>query len=219
MLCCKEYLCFGVLIATVASAPGAVSAEAAASASYVLEATVMDAAGGVNSSFGYHALTTTAQAGTVGVGGALSYTAGYGFIAGAARLLEEDEGEGEGGIEGEYEGESPEEGEPVEGETEGEPAEGEGPSEGEQAEGESEGEPAEGEVHQEGEAPAEGEGEGEGEEVGCGCGCCRESGKRLSLPEMMDKTLGDWLLVGLSILGLMICQRSGQGVMWPGRRP
>ena len=151
MLYFKKYACFGMLAVGIVFMPLAVSAETAASASYVLEAVVIDAAGGVNSSFAYDALTATAQAGTVGIGGSLSYAAGYGFIAGAARLLEADEGEGEGGIEGEYEGESPDEGEIAEGETEGEPAEGEGPFEGEPAEGESEGEPVEGEVHHEGE--------------------------------------------------------------------
>lgn len=208
MLYCKKCLYFGMLATTIVCTPVKVSAEAAASASYILDATVVDGAGGMNTSFNYDALTATAQPGTVGVGGSLSYATGYGFIAGMARFLEGDEGEGEGGTEGEYEGENPGEGESFEGETEGEFDEGEGPIEGEQAEGESEGEPGEGEAQHEGELPAEGE--GEGEEEGCGCGCCREGVKRLNFPEIMDKTLGDWLLVGLSIVALTDFQRSGR---------
>lgn len=191
-----------MLAAFLVCAPVAVSAQVAASASYTLETSVTDGGGGMNGSYSYDVLTAIAQPGTVGIGGALSYAAGYGFIAGTARLLEGDEDEGEGGTEGEYEGEGPGEGESVEGETEGESGEGEGPFEGEQVEGESEGEPGEGEVHYEGEIPSEGE--GEGEEDSCGCGCCSEGEKHLNFPEMIDKTLGDWLLVGLCLLVMVL---------------
>lgn len=208
MLYFKKCLCFGMLAVAMVCVP--VSAQVAASVNYTLEAAVMDGAGGTNASFNYIALTATAQPGTVGVGGSLSYAAGYGFVAGMARLLEGEEGEGESGIEGEYEGESPGEGESFEGETEGEAEEGEGPVEGEEMEGESEGEPGEGEVPAEGEGEGPAEGEGEGEEEGCGCGCCREGAKRLNYPEKMEKTLGDWLLVGLSIVALTDFQRSGR---------
>ncbi len=110
------------------------------------------------------------------------------------------EGEGEP-VEGE--GEPVEgEGEPVEGE--GEPVEGEGESvegEGEIIEGE--GEPVEGEgetVEGEGET-VEGEGEGEGEDEGrCGCfsGCRGDK----EPAETVKRMLGDWLLIGLSLLAL-----------------
>jgi len=116
------------------------------------------------------------------------------------------EGEGEEPVEGE--GEAPVEGEgeePVEGEGE-EPVEGEGeaPVEGEgeePVEGEGE-EPVEGEgeepVEGEGETPVEGEGEGEEE----ACGCCQQNEKALTIKEMVEKSLGDWLLIGVSLLGL-----------------
>lgn len=86
----------------------------------------------------------------------------------------------------------PAEGEP---ENEGEPAEGEG--EGGPGEGEDEGEPAEGELEGEsGEGETEGEpGDGEGE----ACGCCQSMDKTLSPREQLERTLGDWLLVGLSL--------------------
>lgn len=183
----KNHLCFVMLAAALVWMPVEVWALTATSPSYTLEATVIDAAGGLNTSYSYDALTATVQPGTVGAGEAYSYAAGFGFIAGAARLLEADEGEG--GSEGEYEGETSEEGESTEGESD----EGEGPPEGEQAEGE---------VNQEGEIPAEGELEGEGEEEGCGCGCCGQ-GEKYRIPrELMEKTLGDWLLVGLCLLML-----------------
>ena len=71
------------------------------------------------------------------------------------------------------------EGEPVEGET----------TEGELPEGEStEGETSEGEIP-EGE-PIEGEGESEA------CGCCSTPGKDLSPKDLVERALGDWLLIG-----------------------
>lgn len=94
--------------------------------------------------------------------------------------------------EGEVEGE----GESVEGETEGELSEGE--TEGEAIEGETEGEAIEGEVEGEsGEGEGESEGEGEGEEEACGC--CKPTDKDLTPGELLERTLGDWLLIGLSL--------------------
>lgn len=91
------------------------------------------------------------------------------------------------------------------GEGEGEPLpedEGEVPVEGEGeafVEGESEVQP-EGED----EAPIEGEGEilpeGKGEEEACGC--CRQDEKTWTFKEMLERTVGDWLLVGLSMFML-----------------
>ncbi|NLV45510.1 MAG: PKD domain-containing protein, partial [Candidatus Hydrogenedentes bacterium] len=81
-------------------------------------------------------------------------------------------------------------------------AEGEGevPAEGEPI---IEGEPMEGEAG-EGENPIEGEGEaGEGEDDGCGCGCGCDSEKVLVTPELIKRMLGDWLLVGLSVVALL----------------
>lgn len=63
--------------------------------------------------------------------------------------------------------------------------------EGESGEGEStEGEPMEGEA-------------GEGEEEGCGCGCGCGDEKLLMTPEIIERMLGDWLLVGISVLALL----------------
>ena len=107
---------------------------------------------------------------------------------------EVESGEGES-IEGE--GESAEgEGEPAEGEI----VEGEGePIEGEPVEGESvEGEPVEGESKPEGE-PVEGEGESELPDD-TRSGVC---GKGCTPTNKAGKYIGDWLLVGLSLLTLM----------------
>lgn len=71
---------------------------------------------------------------------------------------------------------------PAEGEVEGE---GEA-AEGEEVEGENEGELVEGEGE-----PAEGEEEA--------CGCCRSTDKDLTPGELLEKALGDWLLIGLSL--------------------
>jgi hypothetical protein len=196
MLYYRKRLCLGMLAVVLVCAPVTVSAQVAASASYTLEASVVDGAGGMNGSYSYDVLPAIAQPGTVGIGGALSYAAGYGFIAGTARLLEGDEGEGEGEYEGEVpaegEGELPEEGEVV---AEGEiSSEGETPMEGEVV--------AEGEIPFEGETSAEGEGEEEGEEDGCGCGCCRQDQKYRDVKELIEKSLGDWLLVGLCLMVL-----------------
>ncbi len=135
----------------------------------------------------------------------------------------EGEMEGELIVEGEIviEGELAE-GEPVEGEGEGElPAEGEGepPLEGEgeataEGEGEGEGEPVEGEgeIVTEGETIQEGEGEviegeiveGEGETEGENgtFGCCGSTGKSLSPKDLFDRTLGDWLVIGMTLMAL-----------------
>ena len=105
-------------------------------------------------------------------------------------------------IEGEpMEGE-PIEGEPVEGEPiEGEPVEGE-PIEGELVEGEpSEGEPIEGE-------PVEGEPiEGEPDDDDPGCGCFTGCGVKSTVKEKMDRMLGDWLLVSMGLLVLLVFSR------------
>ena len=123
--------------------------------------------------------------------------------------------EGEGEMPAEGEGETPAEGEVLpegEGEalTEGEgetPVEGEVLPEGEgetPAEGEGEGEvlpEGEGEVLVEGEGEAtEGEPEGEGEDDACGC--CASTDKHAT-PELLKRILGDWLIVGTSLLVLM----------------
>ncbi|NLV42906.1 MAG: hypothetical protein GXY07_00225 [Candidatus Hydrogenedentes bacterium] len=141
---------------------------------------------------------------------------GEGETAAEGEIIEEGEGEAaaEGEIVEEGEGEAPAEGE---GEA---PAEGEGeaPSEGEGeivAEGEGEAlAEGEGEViaEGEGEALAEGEGEviaeGEGEAPAEGEGedetssCCGTSGKDMNIRKLMDRTIGDWLLIGMSLLGL-----------------
>ena len=59
----------------------------------------------------------------------------------------------------------------------------------------------------EGEVVAEGEGEilpeGEGEGEGEACGCCTSGDKNLDLRGMFKRTLGDWMLVGLSLVALM----------------
>jgi len=88
----------------------------------------------------------------------------------------------------------PAEGEP---ENEGEVVEGESEMEGESAEGENEGESVEGEQEGEhGEGEVEGEaGDGEGE----ACGCCQSIDKNISVREQIEKTLGDWLLVGMNL--------------------
>jgi len=110
--------------------------------------------------------------------------------------------EGEGEVPAEGEGETPAEGEgeaPIEGEGE-TPAEGEGeiPAEGE-GEAPVEGEPV---VEGEGETPAEGEGESvEGEEEPGGC-CDSGSGAEL-LPTNLQRRLGDFLLIGISLLCLL----------------
>lgn len=79
---------------------------------------------------------------------------------------------------------------PAEGENEGEGESTEGETtEGETGEGETvEGETGEGE-HPEGE-PDEGEGESEA------CGCCNTPGKDLTPKDLIERTLGDWLLLG-----------------------
>ncbi len=103
---------------------------------------------------------------------------------------ESAEGEGESS---EGEGEAPAEGEgeaPAEGEGEG-PAEGESEGEDESAEGEGE--------------PGEGEG-AEGEEEACGC--CKPNDKNLTPEELLEKTLGDWLLVGLSLAMIAVLSLS-----------
>ncbi|NLV44612.1 MAG: hypothetical protein GXY07_08945, partial [Candidatus Hydrogenedentes bacterium] len=94
------------------------------------------------------------------------------------------EGEGEAPVEGEGEA-------PVEGEGEVLP-EGEGEV---AAEGE-------GEVLPEGEGEILPEGEGEDEEEEA-CGCCRQDEKIQTFKEMLDRSLGDWLLIGLSLLALV----------------
>lgn len=68
-------------------------------------------------------------------------------------------------------------------------------SEGESVEGESssEGESVEGESSSEGETP-----EGEPGDTGCAC----DNSKDLSAPERINRMLGDWLLVGFSIIAL-----------------
>ena len=86
--------------------------------------------------------------------------------------------------EGELEGES----------VEGEPVEGEGEPEGESVEGE----PVEGESKPEGE-PVEGEGESELPDD-TRSGVC---GKGCTPTNKAGKYIGDWLLVGLSLLTLM----------------
>jgi len=106
------------------------------------------------------------------------------------KTVPEQEGEGEN----EGEGETPNEGEGeaiTEGET---PYEGEAEIEGE-GETLSEGE---GEAVVEGETPAEGEGENEGE--GEDAGCCKAEGKDLTLKDLIEKTLGDWLVIGLVMM-------------------
>lgn len=110
--------------------------------------------------------------------------------------------------EGEAEGETPAEGEsPTEGE---EPAEGEGEitAEGEgevpvEGEGEAPFE-GEGEMLSEGEIQPEGEGEGEGESEGEdeACGCCSSSGKILTPKDLFERTLGDWLVIGMTLMAL-----------------
>lgn len=69
--------------------------------------------------------------------------------------------------------------------------------------------PVEGEgevsVEGEGESPGEGEGEpaeGEGEGEEEACGCCASDGKMLTPSKLLERTLGDWLLVGLSLVAL-----------------
>ena len=139
---------------------------------------------------------------------------------GEGEVLPEGEGEilpeGEGEVLPEGEGEVLPEGEgEVMPEGEGEiVAEGEGEvlpeGEGEVLpEGEGEVLPeGEGEVLPEGEGEivAEGEGEvlpeGEGEDQACGC--CRATGKTLSPRELFERTLGDWLLIGVSLLALTV---------------
>ena len=119
-------------------------------------------------------------------------------VEGEADSEEEIEGEpleGEVVVEGEMEGELIVEGENVgEGELEGEPDEGEGevgegePVEGEISEGEvSEGEPTEGE-------PTEGEDES--------CGCCSSTDKTLSPKDLFERTFGDWLVIGMTLMAL-----------------
>ena len=55
---------------------------------------------------------------------------------------------------------------------------------------------AEGEPPAEGEIVAEGEGENEASS------CCGNSEKTLTIREFMNRTLGDWLLFGMSLLVL-----------------
>jgi|GEM_PF-909189 len=150
---------------------------------------------------------------------------GEASVEGEGEIPAEGEGEtpleGEGEIPAEGEGEIPAEGEgetPVEGEGE-VPAEGEGeiPAEGEgEAPVEGEGEvlpEGEGEVLPEGEGEVlpegegeilpegegeilpEGESEGEEEDDGCGCGC----NKNAPFPNAIKRTLGDFLLLGVTL--------------------
>ncbi len=120
------------------------------------------------------------------------------------------------------EGEMPIEGEtPSEGEVSGEgevPAEGEGETlvegegelipegEGEIMEGEGE-IPSEGEgesIEGEGEVIPEGEGEiqNEGEGEGTTGGCCSSTNKTLSPKDLFNRTLGDWLVIGMTLMAL-----------------
>ncbi|NLV46142.1 MAG: hypothetical protein GXY07_16770 [Candidatus Hydrogenedentes bacterium] len=103
--------------------------------------------------------------------------------------------EGEGEVVAEGEGEAAVEGE---GEVVAE-GEGEAPEEGEgEVVAEGEGEiVAEGE----GEAPVEGEGEEEGEDEACGC--CSAPEKDAAIKALLKRTLGDWLLVGMSLTVLL----------------
>lgn len=116
------------------------------------------------------------------------------------------EGEGEMSIEGE--GEIPAEGEgEVQAEGEGEllpEGEGEPPVEGEgeisdEGEGEvvTEGEQVEGEIQNEGELEGESEGEDEA------CGCCTSKNKTLTPRDLFNRTLGDWLVIGVTLLTLV----------------
>lgn len=78
------------------------------------------------------------------------------------------------------------------------PVEGEGEGEGESVEGETaEGELPEGESTEGETTEGEGaEGEGEGEEGGEARGCCKAPGKDLTPRDLVERTLGDWLLIG-----------------------
>ncbi|NLO32944.1 MAG: hypothetical protein GX117_06255 [Candidatus Hydrogenedentes bacterium] len=109
----------------------------------------------------------------------------------------EESGEGENSAEGEttVEGETIVEGEAtVEGEDE-TTVEGEG----------------EATVEGEDETTVEGEGEatveGEEDDLDPGSGCCKANDKLLSLPELIEKTLGDWLVIGMSLVGLGVISR------------
>ncbi|NLV44172.1 MAG: hypothetical protein GXY07_06705 [Candidatus Hydrogenedentes bacterium] len=103
------------------------------------------------------------------------------------------------------------------------PAEGEGEhEEGEVSEGESEpneGETSEGEgsegegEHDEGETSegegSEGEGETtEGEDEDEACGCCQSMEEDRTPREQLERTLGDWLLIGLSLSALCLFANS-----------
>ena len=103
-------------------------------------------------------------------------------VEGEGEVLPEDEGEiaGEGEVEGETEGESP-------------------------SEGEYEGESLfEGEHLFEGEIPSEGEGEGEQPPDGCCAQGCQGCGPETNKMEEFRRFLGDYLLVGLSMIGLFL---------------
>ena len=112
----------------------------------------------------------------------------------------ETSAEGEGEVWPEGEGETPVEGE---GET---PAEGEALPEGEgetPAEGEGEDLPeGEGEILVEGEGEAT-EGESEGETEDDACGCCASTDKHGKPEELFKRILGDWLIIGISLLVLL----------------
>ena len=62
----------------------------------------------------------------------------------------------------------------------------------------------EGEVLSEGEGEVLPEGEGEQE----ACGCCSRNQKTLNLKGMFERTMGDWLLIGLSTLALVALVRT-----------
>ena len=46
--------------------------------------------------------------------------------------------------------------------------------------------------------------EGEPGDVEESNGCCKSNDKILSLPELLHKGLGDWLLIGVSLMGVGI---------------
>ena len=141
-------------------------------------------------------------------------TVSEGEILAEGEVAVEGEGEmtveGEGEVMNEGEGEVPAEGEgEVMNEGEGEvPAEGEGEisAEGEgETQLEGEGEVTEGEVSSEGEVIAEGEpveGEIQNEGENAPTGCCSSTSKNLSPKDLFERALGDWLLVGISLITL-----------------
>lgn len=62
----------------------------------------------------------------------------------------------------------------------------------------------EGEGEGESEIPTEGEGEWQGEEEPGPWGCCTTGNKNLTLKDLFTRALGDWLLVGISLLTLTV---------------